>query len=79
MKLLIRDSGLGHARYSFGPCESCSFPLVEQVSRLAPDLNERQLFRLEPFLREVSGVQVETIRATVDLRNSQIDEINENA
>ena len=75
----IWHAGLGNARYRFGPCKRGALALVEKIASFRPRLHQRQLFDFLPFLEQVARVHVEAIGAVVDLRDSQIDEVDQHS
>ncbi len=76
---VLRDGGVGDAGDGFGPGERGAFALIEQGPGLTPGLHEDQLLDGEPLFEEVAGMQVDAIGAAVDLRDPQIDQIDQRA
>src|SRR5262245_54947200 len=77
LERFIRHAGLRHAGHRLGPGKRRTLTLAEEMARFRPRLHQRELLDLHTLLDEVAGVHVEAIGTVVDLRDTQIDEVNQ--
>ncbi|CAI8870207.1 hypothetical protein EMIT0P12_30245 [Pseudomonas sp. IT-P12] len=55
----------------FCPSQCCTFLIRKEVGRFVPDWYQEDFVYRHVFFDEVSGVKVDAMSATVDLRNPQ--------
>ena len=73
----IGNAGFGDARHGFGPGKGGAFAAAEQIARIAPDRHQHELVDREAGLQQVARMHVDAKGAAVDLRDPQIDEIDQ--
>src|ERR1700761_1558170 len=73
----IRNTGLSHPCHSFRPAKRAAFAGAEYRPRLTPHRNQHQLVDRKTGLEQIARMHIDAIGTPVDLRNPQIDEINQ--
>src|SRR4051812_14733682 len=74
--------GIGHVRVSdlrhgLGPCERRALDLVENTLGFTPDADKEDLFKIHAVLEQVARMLADTIGAAVDLRDTEIDKLEQ--
>lgn len=68
--------GLAHQRDFFSPCQGRALLFREQVRDFRPHRQERNLVHRHCFAK-VAAVEIDAVRAAIDLGHPQTDELNE--
>src|SRR3954464_8786706 len=73
----VRHTCIGHACNGLGPGKCCALGTTKEAATFLPRLHQRELLDLNAALEELTRVHVEAIGTVVDLRDPQIDKIDE--
>lgn len=77
LEVLVRNGRPRDAGDGLCPAQRSTLALIEHVTDLLPYLSEHQLRRRKALLRQRMGMKIEAVGATVDLRNTQVDQLDQ--